>query len=322
LQNQAEVDGFSGIFTTTVWQDTDVRTAFVGQLILRSLVSLAGLIGLLAVIVWFGVRVGLRPLLDLQDAIERRSSDELSPIQRRVPAEVGGIVNTLNRLFAQVSRSMTAQSEFLSNAAHQLRNPIAGVLSLAEAVHAAPSAQEAKRRSADLLAAAQETADLSQKLLLMERAKAATPAAAQDVLDLAADMGRWHSGLSATVPRDIRFALDLPEAVSQITGDATMLREAVTNLIDNAVRHGGADLKEVHVSLTDLGDHLELTVQDDGQGIPPDHLPAATERFRQLSPTSSSGLGLSIVEAVAHGHGGTLVLSDACLLYTSPSPRD
>ena len=138
LQTLTDIDGFSGIFTTTVWQDTAVRAVFVQDLVLRSLVTIASLILSVALVVWFGVRLGLRPLNDLEQAIEQRSSDELSPIRRAVPIEVRGVVDTLNRLFTQVSQSMSAQADFVSNAAHQIRNPIAGVLSLAEAVHRAP----------------------------------------------------------------------------------------------------------------------------------------------------------------------------------------
>ncbi|MEL7344179.1 MAG: sensor histidine kinase, partial [Pseudomonadota bacterium] len=200
LQNRTEIEGFAGIFTTTVWQDTGVRAAFVRDLILRSLVTITGLIASVAFIVWFGVRIGLAPLLDLEAAIAQRSSDELNPIQRAVPTEVGGIVQTLNRLFDQVSRSMTAQNEFISNAAHQLRNPIAGVLSLAEAVHDAPSPEDAKKRSGDLLAAARETADLTQQLLTLERAKTISPEALKETVDVAGALDIWVDGLRGDLP--------------------------------------------------------------------------------------------------------------------------
>ncbi len=117
LQNRTEIDGFVGIFTTTVWQDAAVRSSFVFDLLLRSLLAICGLIAALALIVWFGVRIGLRPLIDLESAIGQRNSDELSPIQRAVPFEVQGIVQTLNRLFAQVSQSMTAHRVHLKRRA-------------------------------------------------------------------------------------------------------------------------------------------------------------------------------------------------------------
>lgn len=309
LQNRAQIDGFSGVFTTTVWQNATLREAFLAQLVTRSLVTICGLIGSVALVVWFGVRLGLRPLVDLQEAIARRSSDELSPIRRAVPAEVTGIVGTLNRLFGQVSRSFAAQSDFISNAAHQLRNPIAGVLSLAEAVHRAPDLAEARRRAEDLLEAARETADLTDKLLTLERAKAISPEAFHERIDLRERLREWAPALSANLPGPVSLSLHAEAADCCITGDATMIREALANLVDNALRHGGPTLSEIRVGVERQGARaLSLSVSDNGRGIPAADVGRATERFSQLSPREGSGLGLAIVSAVADAHGGALEL--------------
>jgi two-component system sensor histidine kinase TctE len=126
MRTRMQVDGFSGVFTTTVWQDVSIRAAFVQDLTLRSLSVISSIILSLALIVWFGIRIGLWPLSDLQQAIDLRSGEDLKPIRRPVPVEVQGIVQTLNRLLGQVTEVMATQNEFISNAAHQLRNPIAG----------------------------------------------------------------------------------------------------------------------------------------------------------------------------------------------------
>lgn len=309
LQNRTEIEGFAGIFTTTVWQDRAVRAAFVRDLVLRSFIVIAGLIVALALIVWFGVRHGLRPLLDLEAAIAKRSGDDLAPIRRPVPGEVDGIVQTLNRLFGQVSHAMTAQSEFIANAAHQLRNPIAGVLSLAEAVERAPDDQTRKRRAGDLLKAAEETAELGRKLLLLERAEAVSPQSVHAPLDLNALLPDWIQGLQASVPEGVTLSDSIADDLPGITGDATMLREALANLVHNAVMHGGPDLRTVEISARTADSSLLLTVKDDGQGIPADDINLALERFTRLSETSSSGLGLSIVQAIAKSHGGQFTIT-------------
>jgi len=311
VQTRTEIEGFAGIFTTTVWQDQNVRSAFVRDLVLRSFIVITGLITALALIVWFGIRLGLRPLTDLEDAIEARSSDELTAIQRAVPSEVSGIVATLNRLFAQVSRSMTAQSEFIANAAHQLRNPIAGVLSLAEAVAHAPNEKAAKDRAQDLLSAARETADLGQQLLMLERAEALSPASEMRPLDLAPILPDWTDALRQTLPTHVSLSLNAEDRLPPIVGDATMLREALANLVSNACAHGGPDLSEISVQAAVEGRALVLCVEDNGQGISEDDRHRALERFTRLSETSSSGLGLSIVQAIASAHGGALHLTSA-----------
>ncbi len=306
LLDTMQIDGFSGIFTTTVWQDAAVRTAFLSDLVVRSLVAICGLIASLALIVRFGVRIGLRPLVDLENAIALRASDRLSPIRRAVPAEVSGIVRTLNVLFGQLSRSMTAQSEFVSNAAHQLKNPIAGVLSLAEAVVAAPTPGEARRRSRDLLEAARETADLGRKLLLLERAESVSPASEMECLapiEILRDLVR---DFRESAPDGVSIRLEDDGDPGRIRGDLTMLREAVRNLVYNALQHGGPELTRVTLGAGRSKSEMVISVADDGVGLTPEEIGAARERFRQFAPTTGSGLGVSIVDAVVQGHGGTM----------------
>jgi two-component system sensor histidine kinase TctE len=285
-----------------------VRSAFVRDLVLRATLAILALMGAVALIVWFGVRLGLRPLMDLESAIARRSSDDLAPIQRAVPREARGIVAVLNRLFGQVSQSMTAQAEFISNAAHQLKTPIAGVLSLAEAVERAPTPEATKTRARDLLAAAQETAELSEKLLLLERAKAISPASAQELFDLGDALPDWVH----TITMPDRVSLQLNRAGPLVLrGDVVMLREAVRNLVENALRHGGGGLSRIAVTAQQQAGWAVLRVEDNGAGLAAGDLAQAKARFRPLAATSASGLGVSIVDAVAQGHGGRLELADA-----------
>ncbi len=310
LQVRTEIDGFSGVFTTTVWQDQAVRTAFVRDLVLRTAFLISFLIASLAFIVWFGVRLGLRPLLDLENAIARRSTADLSPIRRGVPEEAQGIVATLNRLFSQVTKAMTAQSEFVANAAHQLRNPIAGVLSLAEAVVDAPSNSQQKERARDLLDAARETADLSQKLLMLERADALSPQALFKPIDLAQAVEKWVKSIRDRVPPRIDLTVETDGHAFRLLADELMLNEALTNLIDNSVIHGGDKLTSIRILLRRTGETIVVEVSDDGRGLRDSEFEAALTRFALISDTSTSGLGLSIVQAVAEGHGGSLKLVD------------
>ena len=130
------------------------RNEFARDLALKAAALMGALLVTLALVVWFGVQLGLRPLNDLQDAIDKRSQNDLSPIKRAVPGEVKGIVRTLNRLFGQVSDSISAQQAFISDAAHQLRNPAAGILAMAEAVKSAKTNEDREQRIEKLLYAA------------------------------------------------------------------------------------------------------------------------------------------------------------------------
>ena len=136
---------------------------------------MATLVAAVGLIVWFGVRLGMGPLIDLEDAIARRSAQDLTSISRPIPIEVRGIVGRLNALLAEMAATMRAKDSSISDAAHQLRNPISGVLALSEAVAAAKTPQDMKQRSADLTEAASHVSKLPEDLLAFERARSAPP---------------------------------------------------------------------------------------------------------------------------------------------------
>ena len=204
---------------------------------------------------------------------------------------------------------MTAQNDFISNAAHQLRNPIAGVLALAEATRASPTLEEARKRSMDLLDAARGAADLSAKLLLLERAKTISPASSMESFDLSSSLNDWADDMRPGLPDGVRLTVAANAGPDELTGDPVMLREAIRNLVQNAVLHGGPDVSEIVISAVQDGSNKVIAVQDDGAGVPPPDLPKIRERFKQGGAGAGSGLGVSIAEAVAQGHGGSLELA-------------
>ncbi|WP_147127315.1 sensor histidine kinase [Shimia ponticola] len=308
----ATVDGLTGTFNITVWQSADVRSTFVREVVSRSFAVIALLVACVALIVWFGVGVGLRPLLELEGAIARRSSTDLTPIRRSVPVETKGLVETLNRLFDQVSRRISSKDEFISNAAHQLRNPIAGVLALAEAVQSAPNEGAARRRSGELLDAARETSQLANQLLSFERARGADVSATGRPLDLAALGQDVVAAFSPEAEaREVSVTYEEPGHPIHVLGDAVMLREAVLNLLRNALLHGGRDLSRIRLMIAASGPNASLSVEDDGVGIPPEKHLQARSRFGQAGGVDGSGLGLPIAVKVAQNHGGELKMGSA-----------
>lgn len=312
IKDMATVGFISGLFTYTVWQDVILRDAFVRDLVLRSFIPIFVLILTVAFVVWFGVRLGLRPLLDLEDAISKRSSDDLSPIQRPVPPEARGLVTRLNGLFAQVQGAMAMQTNLISNAAHQLRNPLAGVLAMAEAVHGAPDDKTARARTGELLDAARRASDLADKLLTLERVQAAptsTLTRPVDVARLISDVLDDHR--KAATRRNVRLSATLPEGPVILVADEVMLREAISNLTDNALRHGGPTLSHVEIELRGAPDVTTIEVRDDGVGLCASDVETVLARFGQARASEGSGLGLSIAGAVAERHGGGLVLDTA-----------
>ena len=306
MKDEAAIDGWTGLFTITVWQDFDARNAFVWALGMRSAGVILTLLLAVALLVWFGVRVGLKPLTDLEDAISRRSPEDLSPIRRAVPDEVRGLTSRLNALFVQVGSSMDAQAAFVSDAAHQLRNPIAGLRALGEAIQSATTLPAAHARADDLVAAAARAGDLANRLLTLERARAESGNRDLAWVDMAALSGQVVVDFREEAQkRGIELAADQIAEV-QVMGDAVMLREALTNLVDNALVHGGPKLTRIEVSLAGTPENLELTVANNGATVPAEAIPKIISRFGQAEAGQGSGLGLSIADAVARRHGGSL----------------
>ena len=174
MTERVTLDNLVGEATVTAWQRIADRNAFANELSIRAAMLMGILLATLAIVVWFGVARGLRPLLDLQNAIDLRSPDDLSQIKRPVPVEVRDIVQTLNRLFGQVEHSISAHQVFISEAAHQLRNPAAAVQSMAEALQDARTDEDRDRRIVELVAAAKNSAAVAEQLLSLERLRQPT----------------------------------------------------------------------------------------------------------------------------------------------------
>ncbi len=312
FQYVTTVADVSGAYNVTVWQDAAVRRSFVYQLVARSVAMSVLVVAAVGLIVWFGVGFGLRPLIDLEEAIARRSGTDLNPIKRDVPREAKGVVTTLNSLLDRISRRISSKDEFISNAAHQLRNPIAAVLALAEAVQSAPHPEAAKVRSAELLKAARQTSRLANQLLSFERAAGSDLEHTAKDLDLAVLVGDTVTRfLSLHSDSDFELLYVPPSEPVSVRGDPVMLREAILNLLDNAVAHGGAGMTHIKLQCRKLERTVHLLVEDNGQGIPENKREQVMMRFAQANDGTGSGLGLAIASRVMAYHSGAIEILDA-----------
>lgn len=321
-------DGVSGFATVTVWQNKTAREALVLQLAFRSALLMGSLILTVAAVVWFGVNIGLKPLTDLQGAISIRSPDDLSVIRRKVPKEVSGVVRTLNALFQQVSNAIASRDVFISDAAHQLRNPAAGILSMAVAAYDAKTEQDRKERTGELVNAARHASRLTQQLLTFERARGLADPSRFKEIDLI-ELVRSVCARNVTrfVERDVdlEFAEETGAAVVLVKLDETLMSETVQNLLDNSLDHAGIENHKVVVTVSAGNNMQKISVRDFGLGLAPDEIATAFERFGQVHGGHGSGLGLAIVKAAVQLHGGEVQVEamrpGVCfsLLFTMPT---
>lgn len=285
----------------------------------------------------WAVTRALKPLIELKDAVERRSPRDLSAIDpQTTPAEVQPLVSALNRLFGLVNDQAEGQRRFVADAAHQLRTPLAGLQAQVEAwAQAARVAQAAGSDGAVTLSAekitklrnaTRRTSQLANQLLALSRADA-TAAAAQpmqrvDLKDLCESILPLH--LDAAARKGIDLGLEAEPA--QTTGYEWLLRELLGNLVDNAVKYtpaGGTVTLRCGLSAgpppPDAGGDPEhprwgvfLEVEDDGPGIAPGERAKALQRFYRVQGTEGegNGLGLAIASEIARVHHSQLELGD------------
>ncbi|NMN56710.1 two-component system sensor histidine kinase TctE [Xanthobacter sp. SG618] len=269
------------------------------------------------VLVIIGLGRGLAPLMRLREAVMEKGRDDLSPLpDHAVQSELRPLVAALNTYMGRVAGQMAAQRRFVANAAHQLRTPLA---LLATQVAFARRTGEAAER-AEALAGAEEStrrlARLAAQLLTLSRAEPGSRRPRDEDIDLAQSARQVLEGLAhLAVERDIDLGLDV-NAPAVTRGDGAMMREAVVNLVENALRYtpkGGSVTVTVDGGAGKAGPEAVLVVEDSGPGIPPEERDKVFERFYRVpgTPGEGSGIGLSIVREVVDGAGGVLILGTA-----------
>ncbi|MEM7042351.1 MAG: sensor histidine kinase [Pseudomonadota bacterium] len=318
-----------GWVTVQVWQTVRQRHAHSLRLAILSAAFMATIILAAGAVVWFGINLGLRPLLELRNAVSLRSPDDLRPIQRPIPPEVSSLVEAINSLFARLSAAFSAREALISNAAHQLRNPIAGLQAQAEAAESSPTEPELRARVADIAEAARRASRLTQQLLSLEKASGQKSDHRDGALDLQEiTTGALKRHAPDALRRGVSISFDSLGAPFELRGDPIMLSEALDNLIDNGLRYGCNDGGELSIKLTFGEEAVQLDVRDQGPGVPTLERERIFERFHRASDDSieGCGLGLSIVRQIAKRHGGDICLAEtprgASFSLSLPRPQE
>jgi two-component system, OmpR family, sensor histidine kinase TctE len=298
---------FGGWVTVEVWQNVTQRAGLSKQLLGQSLLLLSSLVITAAMILWFGIQLGLKPLLDLREAISLRSADDLRPIRRWVAPELRPLLDTTNSLFRRLADAFSIRDAFISDAAHQIRNPIAAIQSQAEAAQTARSEPELRHRIAEVAASARAAGRLTNQLLSMERVRGRSLRSHLEPCNLEEIVAnRVRHFAEGQLRRDIGVSFTVTGPVRPVTCDPVMIEELLVNLLDNAAAYGLKPGGTLDVTLDYSQDAVELTMQDDGPGIAAAHIERVFDRFFRIEHghDSGCGLGLSIVADVAAAHGG------------------
>ncbi|PJI97901.1 two-component system sensor histidine kinase TctE [Acidovorax sp. 69] len=308
-------------FTVVMAQTTAERTHLLRRLLVYSGLAQLWLLVVLGSRLLRGIERDLRPLTDLQDAMDRRDAADLQPLPEALTRQAGTrdvqhLGEALDGLLARVQQSLHAQREFAGNVAHELRTPLAGIR--AQAAHAlAHNDPSVWRSELEGIAQAEQRASRTVDQLLA-LARAAEGGIALTLQTMALDT-LVRDIVLRFVPRADALSVDLGaeglDKTVEVHGNAALIEGILNNLLDNALRYGRGSPPCITVALHTTQDHAVLTVTDNGPGIDSALAEHLHQRWAQgeqgLRLGQGAGLGLSIVARYAELLGGRLALANA-----------
>ena len=277
--------------------------------LLRGVVAAAAIPVLIAtagslLALWFGIRTGLAPLEYIRAALAAREPDALHPVPNaRVPVELSPLVAAINALLARVGGALERERRFTGDAAHELRTPLTAVKTH---IQVARLSQDADGKELALQHAEQGVKRLQhtiEQLLMLARLEGPFRF---DEDELAAPATVAHAALAQIAPdltRRVAVAAECPDGVLKMP--AALAATALRNLLDNAIRYSPPD-SEVLLRFEADGGSILFYIEDRGSEMTAPESARAVERFWRNGRGQGSGLGLSIVDAIAKRFGGDL----------------
>jgi heavy metal sensor kinase len=282
-----------------------LRLLLIGGPIALLLASLAA---------YLTVGAALRPV----EAMRRRAaevSDTGSGQRLPVPPahdELHRLGDTLNQMLDRLETALERERAFVDDASHELRTPLAAHKAELElALRYGASNEELRAAIASAIEEADRLSQLAESLLVIARSDKGRLRLKLEPVEIGDLFATMRDRMSDRAERDGRRLLFEDGADGAIEADRMRVEQAIGNLVENALRHGGG---AVRVWSRTVDGRVEIHVSDQGGGFPPDFLPHAFERFRRADTARASegtGLGLAIVKAIAEAHGGSAAARNA-----------
>jgi two-component system sensor histidine kinase TctE len=261
-------------------------------------------------LVRFAVTKGLSPILFLNEKISSLSYKNLTPIDvQGVPKEVDRLVGSLNKLMQELNLSVQSQNRFVSDAAHQLRTPLAGILAQIELALDTKDAAEIQKRLENINESSKRLIHIINQLLSLSKSQSdALDHAELQPLDLVAFTKKVTSiMLPAADLKHIDLGYEGSEEVLNIMANEVSLYDLIHNLIDNAIKYT-ADHGKITLAVDLKDSKARLTVEDNGIGISKEDQTMIYERFYRGDNvnTAGAGVGLAIVKEIADIHNARI----------------
>lgn len=301
--------------TILIAETTQARTRLALSLFMESLRPQLLLIVVGLILVAIVLRSAFRPLLELRDTIRQRHDEDLTPVSlSNVPNELLPLVDAINYQMSRLGRLLQARRRFLADAAHQIRTPLTVLGAQAEYGQRQSDPEEMHRTFTSLIDTMRSTRRMANQMLTLARAEPANGLVEEfSRLDFAELVCEVAGELATLAQRkNIELSFERSAVPVMVDGNSTMLREMVSNLVDNALRYT-QDNGHVTLDVTEADAAAVLRVVDDGPGIPAAEREKVFERFYRIlghSDSGGSGLGLAIVREIAGAHRGRIVLGE------------
>lgn len=295
-----------------VAERSDVRAEVTEKLAESLLAGLFIAVVLVAVLIWFIVSRGLRPLTVLSAQISERDLDHLQPVDPGgAPDELAPVVSAINLLFDRVESGVERERRFLGDVAHELRTPLAALRLQAQSGLSASDLIQAQSALHKVMTGVDRSMRLVEQLLTLARLEpeAMGPREEVSLKELARDCVLHMAPVAAR--KDQQLGLDMEEEPAMLMAYPVLVGVLMRNLVENAIRYSpeGANIR----LLIGTGEgSAYLQVEDDGPGVDESVLPMLSQRFfrHQKADTTGTGLGLSIVARIAQIHGATVEFSN------------
>lgn len=271
-------------------------------------------------------RTSLKPLNEIAAAVARRGPSDLRPLNRDAPSELAPLMHSLNRLMDRLGQSLRRSEDFIAEAAHRVRTPLATVRAQAEIALRSTEEPTEKKRLRGIIRAVDESSRSAGQLLDHATVAFRADDLSLDQIDLADLAARTVAALEATAAmKDIDIRLTAGPA--PVRGDLVLLENALRNVLDNAIKYSPAETT-VRLTVGEQEKKATICVLDEGPGFGDGPVETLTERFQRGNNTEGvvgSGLGLTIASDVLRAHGGLLILDSqtggkgACVSLVLPS---
>jgi len=305
-----QVNSPTGVFTIYVGYSLESVDQSVRSLTALLLIGLPLLVFVVGLITWLTTTRALKPIETMRRDVEAMTADKLNErVTVPVPNdEVRRLALTMNDLIDRIEQAQRLQNQFVENASHELRSPLASLRAQLEVLRPNASETENSTTREHLLS---ETVRL--QLLIDDLLDAAQISRSRNIPKGIVDLDDVIFDVVQRIRVTTRHTINLSNvSAGQVRADRRQMERLVTNLVDNAVRHC---VSAVSLGLTEIDSHVVLTVADDGLGIPQADRQRIFDRFERIDDGRSRreggfGLGLAMVASIARIHDATVAVAD------------